>query len=144
MEEAAVAKDGEASVLANDILHNRENIARIEREIAQSDQSGKDMEEEIARKSAEIAEKTAFIEAKEAESAACMKRLEEIRKGMGETAAKNRRLFPTDSCIVRRIDTTKVGFHDSCVDHCGDSAADANRRPNACGKARTCRGVRAK
>ena len=44
LEEAAVAKDGEASVLANDILHNRENIARIEREIAQSDQSGKDME----------------------------------------------------------------------------------------------------
>ena len=88
LEEAAVAKDGEASVLANDILHNRENIARIEREITQSDQSGKDMEEEIARKNAEIAEKTAFIEAKEAESAACTKRLEEIRKGMGETAAK--------------------------------------------------------
>ncbi len=88
MEEAAVAKDGEGSVLANDILHNRENIARIEREIEQSNQSGKDMDEEIAQKKAEIEEKAAFIAEKEAESAACTKRLEELRQGMGETAAQ--------------------------------------------------------
>lgn len=88
MEEAAVAKDGEVSVLENDILHNRENIARIERELAQSAQSGRDMDAEIAQKHAEIAEKAALIDAKEAESAACTKRLEELRQGMGETAAK--------------------------------------------------------
>lgn len=88
LEEAAMAKDGEISVLENDILHSRQNIARIEREIAQSDQSGKDMNTEIAAKNAEIAEKDRFVLEKEAESNACSARLEELRRGMGETVSQ--------------------------------------------------------
>lgn len=88
LEEAAMAKDGEISVLENDILHSRQNIERIEREIAQSDQSGKDMDTEIAAKNAEIAEKDRFVLEKEAESSACSARLEELRRGMGETVAQ--------------------------------------------------------
>ncbi|WP_050698383.1 chromosome segregation protein SMC [Anaeromassilibacillus senegalensis] len=88
LEEAAMAKDGEISVFENDILHSRQNIARIEREIAQSDQSGKDMDAEIAAKNAEIAEKDRFVLEKEVESNACSARLEELRRGMGETVSQ--------------------------------------------------------
>ena len=61
----------------------------MEREIEQSNQSGKDMDEEIAQKKAEIEEKAAFIAEKEAESAACTKRLEELRQGMGRRRRKS-------------------------------------------------------
>ena len=97
MEEAAVAKDGEGSVLANDILHNRETIARIEREIEQSNQSGKDMDaQKSRRRQAEIEEETAFIAEKEAESAACTKRLRGTAPGHGGDGSANRPLFPPD------------------------------------------------
>ncbi len=88
LEESAAKKDGEASVLQNDILHNRENIERIKREIEQSTLSGQDMDKEIAEKNELIQKNEQYIEEKNAESDACTERLDQIRRGMGDTEAK--------------------------------------------------------
>jgi len=88
LEETAAKKDGEASVLQNDILHNNENIGRIKREIEQSALSGKNMDDEIEEKNKQITEKTQYINEKNMESAACSEKLSQIRQGMSETTAK--------------------------------------------------------
>ncbi len=87
LEESAAKKDGEASVFENDILHNRENIERIQREIEQSALSGQDMDTEISEKNTLIQQKSQYIEEKNKDSAACAAQLEQIRLGMSETDA---------------------------------------------------------
>lgn len=88
LEEQAAKKDGESLVLQNDILHNNENIARIQAEIEQSALSGKDMADEIAVKKKQIAEKLEYINEKNTQSEELSKQLLEIREGMNEAAAK--------------------------------------------------------
>ncbi len=88
LEENAAKKDGEASVLQNDILHNDENIERIKREIEQSALSGKDMDNEIEEKNKKIEQKTQYINEKNAESEACAEQLSQIRQSMSETTGK--------------------------------------------------------
>lgn len=87
LEENAAKKDSEALVLQNDILHNKENMERIRREIEQSAQSGQDMDREIGEKQNEIEQKKHYIEEKNKESAALNNRLEQIRQGMSESDA---------------------------------------------------------
>ncbi|WP_312693015.1 chromosome segregation protein SMC [Caproiciproducens sp.] len=87
-EESAAKKDGEASVLQNDILHNQENIERIRREIEQSAVSSKDMENEIEEKKKQILQKTQYIDEKNALTKKYAEQLEEIRQGMNETTGK--------------------------------------------------------
>ena len=87
-EESAAKKDGEASVLQNDILHNQENIERIRREIEQSAVSSQGMENEIGEKKKQILQKTRYIEEKNTLTKKYSEQLEEIRQGMNETVGK--------------------------------------------------------
>lgn len=87
LEEAAAKKDSEALVLQNDILHNKENINRIRREIEQSAQSGQDMDRQIEEKNRQIAEKNDYIKRKQKESDALNIRMEQIRRTMSESDA---------------------------------------------------------
>ena len=49
-EEAAARKDGEASVLENDVLHTKETVARLEREMETARKSDEDTAAEIKEK----------------------------------------------------------------------------------------------
>ena len=62
IDERATRKEGEISVVENDIRHDREQIGRLQAEIAESSRSEKEIE-------AEIAEKEAAVQAQEAEIA---------------------------------------------------------------------------
>ncbi|MCI1956248.1 MAG: chromosome segregation protein SMC [Oscillospiraceae bacterium] len=88
MEERAAKKDGEASVLRNDIHHNEENIARIRGEIEQNSVSGGDLEKKIAQKKGQIQEKLDYIKARDADFDDCSARLEQLRSGVSETAGR--------------------------------------------------------
>ncbi len=87
-EENAAKKDGEASVLQNDILHNQENIERIRREIEQSAVSSQDMGNEIDEKKKLIEQKTQYIEEKNELTKKYSGQLEQIRQGMSESTGK--------------------------------------------------------
>lgn len=88
LEEEAARKDGEASVLRNDIRHNEENINRIRGEIEQNSVSGGDLEKEIAQKKEQMQEKLDYIKTKDASFADCSARLEQLRSGMSETTGR--------------------------------------------------------
>ncbi|MDF1495929.1 chromosome segregation protein SMC [Caproiciproducens sp. CPB-2] len=87
-EENAVKKDGEASVLQNDIQHNEENIGRIRKEIEQSAVSSQDMEKEIDQKKTQIRQKTEYINEKNRLTQTYTEQLEELRRSMNETTGK--------------------------------------------------------
>ncbi|WP_277668341.1 chromosome segregation protein SMC [Caproiciproducens galactitolivorans] len=88
LEESAAKKDGEASVLQNDILHHNENIERIRREIEQSNLSGQDMDRDILEKNRHIEEKSQYINDQAAQAKKFEEQIEQIRKNMSETAEK--------------------------------------------------------
>lgn len=88
LEENATKKDGEASVLENDIRHNSENIDRINKEIEQNSLSGTDMENEIAEKKKQISEKQEYIHKQDADFTDCSVKLENLKSGMNESAGK--------------------------------------------------------
>ncbi|QEY34232.1 chromosome segregation protein SMC [Caproiciproducens galactitolivorans] len=88
LEESAAKKDGEASVLQNDILHHNENIERIRREIEQSNLSGQDMDRDILEKNRHIEEKSQYINDQAAQAKKFEEQIEQIRKDMSETAEK--------------------------------------------------------
>ena len=88
MEESAAKKDGEISVLQNDILHNQETIDRLNREIEQRNQSGLDMDAEIRGKEVKIERKNQEIQEKNQKSQEYAIELENLRRGMSETSGK--------------------------------------------------------
>ena len=88
MEEAAAKKDGEVSVLQNDIRHNSENIARVRQEIEQNSLSGDDLKKKVAAQEIRLAEMRKSIEEKDAGFAAGSAHLEELKTGASESAEK--------------------------------------------------------
>lgn len=88
LEENAAKKDGEVSVLQNDIRHNGEAVARIENEIEQNRLSGGGMDREIAEKKERIAERREYIKTQDARYAESSAERERLRRGMDESAAK--------------------------------------------------------
>ena len=88
LEEAAARKDGEISVLENDILHANENIARIGRELEEAARSGKGTDDEIAGKQLAIQKKNEEKAAAEEEEAALLASLDELRRGMDEVSGR--------------------------------------------------------
>ena len=95
-EEEAVRKEGEASVLQNDIQHHEENVRRIGRELEQAAVSAQDMEGEIEEKKGLIAAKEADIAAQKDQLLSCAEQLEHLREGMdrfsGEMETLSRRV----------------------------------------------------
>ena len=88
LEEEAARKDGEASVLRNDIRHNEENITRIQSEIEQNSVSGGDLKKEIAEKREQIQKKQEYIKSKDADFSKCTEELETLRSGMDKSAGR--------------------------------------------------------
>lgn len=88
LEEAAARKDGDVSVLENDISHNNQNIERIRREIDQSAQSGQNMDAEISAKKTEIEEKSIFIKQKNEELLSRTQELENLRETMDKSGGE--------------------------------------------------------
>ena len=88
LEEEAARKDGEASVLRNDIRHNEENIARLKLEIGQNSASGGGLEREIAEKREQIRKKQEYIRSRDADFGKLSDELEFLRGGMDESAGK--------------------------------------------------------
>ena len=86
MDEEATRKDGEASVLRNDIHHNEETIARLQNEIEQNNASGGNLENAIAEKKEQIRQKQDYIKAKDEEFSNSAAELDQLRGGMSETA----------------------------------------------------------
>ncbi|QNK41129.1 chromosome segregation protein SMC [Caproicibacter fermentans] len=88
LDESAVQKDAEASVLKNDILHNNENKERIGSEIEQYRLSGEELLRMIEDKKRQIAEKTESIRSRDADFADCSERLEQLKNSLNETAGR--------------------------------------------------------
>jgi chromosome segregation protein len=88
LEEGAVQKDGEVSVLQNDIRHNNENIGRIKEEVKQNSASGIDVQQEIAEKKSNLKERTEYIKEKDKTFNAGSVELEKLKSGVDETAGK--------------------------------------------------------
>lgn len=88
MEEEAAHRDGDVSVLQNDIRHNDEAIVRIKHEIEQNSLSGVDLEQEIARKKQMVQEKKDCIAEKDSAFSECSSQMAQLRGGMDETAGR--------------------------------------------------------
>lgn len=88
LEEAAARKDGEISVMENDILHANENMARLEREMQEAAESGRGTDAEIAEKRAQIEEKNQQAEQVQEEERTCVAALDELRRGMDEVSGR--------------------------------------------------------
>lgn len=85
LDEEAARKDGESSVLRNDIRHNEENISRLKKEIEQNNVTGGNLENTIAERRELIRQKREYITEKDAEFSDSAKELEKLRGGMSET-----------------------------------------------------------
>ncbi|QAT49768.1 chromosome segregation protein SMC [Caproiciproducens sp. NJN-50] len=88
LQESAAQKDAEASVLKNDILHNRENIERIQTEMEQSRLSGEELLRMIQDKEKQIEEKNGYVKKRDADFADCSARLEQLKGSLSETAGR--------------------------------------------------------
>lgn len=88
LEEGAAKKDGEGSVLRNDIRHNEETVVRLENEIEQNRLSGGGVDREIEEKKERIAERRAYIEERDARYGEDSAELERLRRSMDESTAK--------------------------------------------------------
>lgn len=88
LEEHAARKDGEVSVLENDIRHNGETIERIEKEISQSDESGQELDAQIQECVRRIEEAEQEILQEKEKTELCERELSELRLHMSETGGK--------------------------------------------------------
>ena len=87
-EEEATRRDGEIAVRENDILHNNENIARMQAEIEQSATGGQQIEDEIAACRTVIAAKETVISEAEAKQLALSEQMEALSRSSDEAGNK--------------------------------------------------------
>lgn len=80
-EENAVKKESEAELLKNNIFHNNESIARINREMEESQKSSDELKAEISSKQDEIKSREESIESFNSQIILLSEQLETIRKG---------------------------------------------------------------
>ena len=88
LEESAAKKDGEVSVLQNDIFHNNENVERIKAEIEKSTISSRDLDIEIAEKNIQVEKKTKYINEQNTQFQEFTNQLNKLRSGMDEKDKK--------------------------------------------------------
>ncbi len=88
LEESAARKDGEVSVLENDIRHNQETTERIRKEMEQSGRSQKELEEQAKSCASQIQEKEQQINRENEKAEACQRELSELRLHMCESGGK--------------------------------------------------------
>ena len=83
-DEEAVRLDGNVLVLENDCAHNRETAERLRRELEQAENSGRDLDKEIAAKDAEIAAKAEDILQRQQETEQARQSLSGMEQKMAE------------------------------------------------------------
>ncbi len=91
-EESATRLEGEISVLENDILHSRQNVERITRELEQSDSSQKNLDWEIAARKTEVQVKEKEAAEGEEEYRRAAESLGSLRRSADEAAGEVDRL----------------------------------------------------
>ncbi|HCR43656.1 MAG TPA: chromosome segregation protein SMC [Ruminococcaceae bacterium] len=87
-DEEAVKKDGQVSVLENDISHCRENISRIKKEIEISGVSDSDLQKEIEAKEKQISEKEDFLHNNEKDFSGLSLKIRDLKLGINESENK--------------------------------------------------------
>ena len=88
MEEQATKKDGEISVLQNDIRHNEENAAKLRGEIEQNSLSNADLEKIIGDKKLELQKCQETVRNQSSALTDRSANLEELKSGMSATEAE--------------------------------------------------------
>lgn len=131
LEEAAARKDGDISVLENDILHANENIARIDRELLEAARSGESVEGEIAAKRAEITQKNGEIASVREKENDCSAALDELRRGMDEVSGRIADLSRTIADLTSSATESRVEASTAA-----SSAEELRLRRKAAGESR--------
>lgn len=88
LDEEATRTEGEISVLKNDILHNDQNIERLNSEIFDTSDSQKNIDSDIENKNLLIAAKKEELERNSKDYIRKADELEELRKGSDEVSGK--------------------------------------------------------
>ena len=120
-EEAAARKDGEASVLENDVLHTKETVARLEREMETARKSDEDTAAEIKEKQEAYSRNEEETNRTEAEQHQLQKKLDELRSGMDEQSGHIADLNRQMADCSARIHGTACGDLESVL-HGGRTA----------------------
>ncbi len=107
-EELAAKREGEISVLENDIRHNNETIERFRQEINQAGLSFQDMEEEIRRKRDSITVEEANLSEKQKEIEEVSSQLEHLRLGVSEYSERMEQLSQELGELSRQSSEKKV------------------------------------
>ncbi len=88
LDEQAVRAEGRKSLLENDLAHNRENLRRLEEQLAEAGRSGEETDREMEEKRREIAAKEGQIQESRERLLSFTQRLEELRRGADEATQR--------------------------------------------------------
>ena len=88
LEETAMRKDGEVSVLENEVRHGGENVQRLEGEIAQNSLSGEELQKEIAEKKRLLSEHRGALAKMDTGFSDTSASLETLKSGRSEDDAR--------------------------------------------------------
>ncbi|MCI9273340.1 MAG: chromosome segregation protein SMC [Clostridiales bacterium] len=108
LEEQAVEKKNRVSLLENDILHNTENIDRIQSEIQQADASTHAMDTQIKGKLERIEAHTAEIEQKQRDYLRCEGDLKQLQQEMNRFTGTGEQLSRQLSDLTVQASESKV------------------------------------
>lgn len=106
--EQAAGKDSSIAVLENDIVHNNENIARMEAEIADADAGNRHIDEDIADRRAQITEKEAAIREAEAEQLSLSEKMENLSKDTEQMTGQMEQLVAKANEIAMQLSDLRV------------------------------------
>lgn len=107
-EEQAAAKQKDISVLENDILHNKENIARVEQEIESANLSSQTMDAQIAGKREAIREHRHSITQKQEELERSTDQMETLQQELSRSAGASEELSRMLSSLTVKASDAKV------------------------------------
>ena len=107
-EEEATHRDGDVAVRENDILHNNENIARMQGEIEQSRTGGEQIDSEIAVCRAVIAEKEVAISESEQQQLALSEEMDALSRSSDEAGNKLEQANRTAASLALQMADARV------------------------------------
>ena len=108
LEEEAVRREGEASLLRNDMFHNQESIARIQGELEQSEAGGSAILEDIARREEEMEQKRQAIGQAEQEQLRLSEELESLMRSQDEFSGQMEALSNEAADLAMKLSDVRV------------------------------------
>ena len=108
LEEDAVRREGEASLLRNDMFHNQESIARIQGELEQSEAGGSAILEDIARREEEMEQKRQAIGQAEQEQLRLSEELESLMRSQDEFSGQMEALSNEAADLAMKLSDVRV------------------------------------